>query len=43
MIQEGNSDPRDWVKSGKNVLSELDTISYQREMSELRLVELFKN
>ena len=42
LITEGIDDTRTWVRSGKNVISELDSNMYQKEISELRLVELFK-
>ena len=43
MIQEGSNDPRDWVKAGKNVISELTANTYQIGNSELRFVQLFND
>ena len=41
LIKEGNDDPRSWVRAGKSVLTDLSNDIYQREISELRFVELF--
>ena len=42
LISQGVEDPRQWFQIGATVIQDLDDTSYQREKSELRLIELFK-
>ena len=42
LIGLGNNDVRDLVRAGRHVISELDNDVYQKEIPELRFVELFK-
>ena len=43
LIFEGNIYPRILFRDGSHVIRELDNDTYQKEKSELRLVELFKD
>jgi hypothetical protein len=42
LISEGIDDPRLWFRAGRYIIDELDNDVYQKEKTELRLVELFK-
>ena len=42
LISQGIEDPRQWFQIGTIVIEELDRTSFSKEISELRLVELFK-
>ena len=42
LIGLGNNDVRDLVRAGRHVINELDNDVYQKEIPELRFVELFK-
>ena len=43
LIGLGISDIRDWLRTGRHVISELDNDVYQKEIPELRFVELIKH
>ena len=43
LIQQGNFDPRQWFRIGRNVIGDLDDRLYRKEKNELRIIELFKD